>query len=96
MISLILYSYSYIYVILCRYDLIDLERGHGGYGGNVGDQWDVVNPDNGQLTTNACFASGWYELPITVYIHNHIMVMWYGVVYMHHACATELRLDSTV
>ncbi len=24
------------------YDLICLDRGYNGYGGNVGDQWDVV------------------------------------------------------
>lgn len=43
------------------YDLIDLDRGHGGYGGNVGDQWDAVDPATGQLSANACFASGWYD-----------------------------------
>eukprot|EP01065_Artemidia_motanka_P000574 TRINITY_DN1026_c0_g1_i1.p1 TRINITY_DN1026_c0_g1~~TRINITY_DN1026_c0_g1_i1.p1 ORF type:complete len:774 (+),score=191.91 TRINITY_DN1026_c0_g1_i1:58-2379(+) len=42
------------------YDLICLARGHGGYGGNVGDQWDAVNTD-GSLSSNACFASGWYD-----------------------------------
>ena len=42
------------------YDLICLDRGHGGYGGNVGDQWDVVDSD-GHLTADACFASGWYD-----------------------------------
>lgn len=41
------------------YDLIDLERGHGGYGGNVGDQWCAVNPTDGSFTKDACFASGW-------------------------------------
>ena len=41
------------------YDLIDLERGHGGYGGNVGDQWDAVNAADGSFTKDACFASGW-------------------------------------
>ncbi len=42
------------------YDLICLDRGHGGYGGNVGDQWDTVT-DDGQLGADACFASGWYD-----------------------------------
>ena len=45
--------------ILFRYDLICLERGHGGYGGNVGDQWDAIDPSSHQPTDNACFASGW-------------------------------------
>ena len=27
------------------YDLICLDRGHGGYGGSVGDQWSTVNAD---------------------------------------------------
>ena len=43
----------------CRYDLIDLERGHGGYGGNVGDQWDAVSATDSSFTKDACFASGW-------------------------------------
>eukprot|EP00697_Spironema_sp_BW2_P015561 gnl/Spiro4/6458_TR3313_c0_g1_i1.p1 gnl/Spiro4/6458_TR3313_c0_g1~~gnl/Spiro4/6458_TR3313_c0_g1_i1.p1 ORF type:complete len:759 (-),score=179.88 gnl/Spiro4/6458_TR3313_c0_g1_i1:82-2358(-) len=42
------------------YDLICLARGHDGYGGNVGDEWDAVALD-GNLTSNACFASGWYD-----------------------------------
>ena len=42
------------------YDLICLDRGHGGYGGNVGDQWDAVAGD-GSLTQDACFASGWVD-----------------------------------
>jgi hypothetical protein len=42
------------------YDLIVQDRGHGGYGGNAGDQWACVNPD-GSLGENACFASGWYD-----------------------------------
>jgi hypothetical protein len=42
------------------YDLICLDRGNGGYGGNVGDQWDAVNSD-GSLGANACFASGWVD-----------------------------------
>lgn len=42
------------------YDLICLDRGHGGYGGNVGDQWDDVNAD-GSLGQDACFASGWVD-----------------------------------
>jgi hypothetical protein len=40
------------------YDLICLDRGNGGYGGNVGDQWDRVL-DDGSLGADACFASGW-------------------------------------
>ena len=40
------------------YDLICLDRGKDGYGGNVGDEWDVVGAD-GTLTADACFASGW-------------------------------------
>ncbi len=44
---------------MSRYDLIDLDRGHGGYGGNVGDEWDAVSPTTGKLTADACFASGW-------------------------------------
>jgi len=42
------------------YDLICLDRGHGGYGGNVGDQWDAVQED-GSLGADACFASGWVD-----------------------------------
>jgi hypothetical protein len=42
------------------YDLICLERGHGGYGGNVGDQWDVLDTQ-GHPGVDACFASGWYD-----------------------------------
>jgi hypothetical protein len=42
------------------YDLICLARGHGGYGGNVGDQWDRVL-DDGSLGADACFASGWVD-----------------------------------
>jgi hypothetical protein len=43
------------------YDLICLDRGNGGYGGNVGDQWDVVEAGTGALGPDACFASGWYD-----------------------------------
>lgn len=43
------------------YDLICLDRGHGGYGGNVGDQWCAVDEVTGALTEDACFASGWYD-----------------------------------
>mmetsp|Transcript_28118 Transcript_28118/g.55310 ORF Transcript_28118/g.55310 Transcript_28118/m.55310 type:complete len:389 (+) Transcript_28118:15-1181(+) len=43
------------------YDLICLDRGHGGYGGNVGDQWCAVDPKTAQLKQDACFASGWYD-----------------------------------
>ena len=46
------------------YDLICLDRGHGGYGGNVGDQWATVLKD-GSYGADACFASGWYDV-----IHN--------------------------
>ena len=42
------------------YDLICLDRGNGGYGGNVGDQWDRVL-DDGSLGADACFASGWVD-----------------------------------
>jgi hypothetical protein len=52
------------------YDLICLDRGHGGYGGNVGDEWDVVAPD-GSLTVDACFASGWAD-KLTNYAVNFI------------------------
>lgn len=44
--------------MMYRYDLIDLARGHGAYGGNVGDRWDNVD-EQGHYTTNACFASEW-------------------------------------
>lgn len=43
------------------YDLVCLDRGHGGYGGNVGDQWCAVDAHTGGLTVDACFASGWYD-----------------------------------
>lgn len=33
----------------------------GGYGGNVGDDWDVVNPVTGAYGKDACFASGWLD-----------------------------------
>ena len=42
------------------YDLICLDRGHGGYGGDVGDEWARVN-DDGSLSVDACFASGWAD-----------------------------------
>ena len=42
------------------YDLICLQRGQGGYGGNVGKQWDTVTPTGG-LGEDACFASGWVD-----------------------------------
>lgn len=49
------------------YDLIDLERGHGGYGASVPDEWSAVEPD-GSLSKDACFASGWAdELEATVF-----------------------------
>ena len=43
------------------YDLICLDRGHGGYGGNVGDQWCTVDAETGGYKQDACFASGWYD-----------------------------------
>ena len=43
------------------YDLICLDRGHNGYGGNVGDQWVTVDEKTGALKADACFASGWYD-----------------------------------
>eukprot|EP00048_Salpingoeca_helianthica_P016197 m.230956 g.230956 ORF g.230956 m.230956 type:complete len:742 (-) comp18202_c0_seq1:20-2245(-) len=52
------------------YDLICLDRGHGGYGGNVGDEWDVVD-DQGKLGEDACFASGWYDKLFTL-VNNFI------------------------
>jgi hypothetical protein len=42
------------------YDLICLDRGKNGYGGNVGDEYDVVGAD-GSLTQDACYASGWSD-----------------------------------
>jgi hypothetical protein len=42
------------------YDLICLQRGQGGYGGNVGVEWDTVTPTGG-LGEDACFASGWVD-----------------------------------
>lgn len=50
---------TYVSILLQSYDLIDLARGYGGYGGNVGDEWDCVDYSSGDLTPNACFASGW-------------------------------------
>ena len=47
----------YLFHFLCRYDLIDLSRGHNS-GENVGDAWDNIDA-NGNFTRNACFASGW-------------------------------------
>jgi hypothetical protein len=43
------------------YDLICLDRGHGGYGGNVGDGLARVDATTGALTVDACFASNWYD-----------------------------------
>ena len=42
------------------YDLICLDRGKNTYGNNVGDEWTAV-AQNGNLTLDACFASGWYD-----------------------------------
>lgn len=53
------------------YDLICLQRGDGGYGGNVGYQWDtVVTPPN-QYGEDACFASGWVD-QLTEYAYTFI------------------------
>lgn len=38
-----------------------MDRGNGGYGGNVGDQWDAVATDGKTLKADACFASGWVD-----------------------------------
>lgn len=43
------------------YDLICLDRGHEGYGGNVGDEYARVDASTGALTVDACFASEWYD-----------------------------------
>lgn len=43
------------------YDLICLDRGHGGYGGNVGDNMSTVDED-GELKEDACFASTWVDI----------------------------------
>ena len=43
------------------YDLTVLDRGHGGYGGNVGDEWCRVDGASGALTVDACYASGWRD-----------------------------------
>ena len=53
------------------YDLICLERGHGGYGGNVGDQWDAIDPTSGKPTQNACFSSGWLD-KLNAYVFGFI------------------------
>jgi hypothetical protein len=42
------------------YDLICLQRGHSGYGRNVSDKWTRLGA-NGEMTDDACFASGWYD-----------------------------------
>ena len=49
------------------YDLICLQRGHGGYGQNIPDEWartsTAIDPKTGQqsLSEDACFASEWYN-----------------------------------
>ena len=43
------------------YDLTVLDRGHNGYGGDVGAQWDRVDPKTGALSPDACYASGWRD-----------------------------------
>lgn len=48
------------------YDLICMQRGHGGYGDNIPDQWSAVTLD-GQLAMDACYASGWADE-----LHNYI------------------------
>ena len=68
------------------YDLICLDRGYNGYGGNVGNQWDVVETNGevgvlivfsrslaSQLGADACFASGWVD-KLTDYVFNFINV----------------------
>ena len=50
---------SFNYVSLASAVIVQ-DRGHGGYGGNAGDQWACVASD-GSLGANACFASGWYD-----------------------------------
>ncbi len=50
-----------------RYDLIELARGHGAYGGNVGDMWDIVD-EHGTVTSNACFASEWWVNKLIIMI----------------------------
>ena len=30
----------------------------------MGDEWDCVDLVTGKLTSNACFASGWYMSPL--------------------------------
>ena len=52
------------------YDLICLQRGQGGYGGNVGVQWDTVLPAGG-YGEDACFASGWVDR-LTGYAYDYI------------------------
>ena len=77
------HAHTHTHAHIHSYDLICLERGHGGYGGNVGDQWDVVNPDTHQLGPDACFASGWYECYLVsinhmLKVHTESMCMVYG------------------
>ena len=50
------------------YDLTVLDRGHEGYGGNVGDQWDRVAAD-GSFSADACYASGWRDKLETMLYH---------------------------
>ena len=58
--NIITLYHSPLFTPVHRYDLICLDRGHNGYGGNVGDEWVTVGSD-GTLEANACFASGWYD-----------------------------------
>lgn len=51
------------------YDLIILQRGYGGYGGDVGPAYDVVEPDGSGLGPDACMASGWRD-NLTFYFGN--------------------------
>ncbi len=61
---------------LHRYDLIELARGNGSYGGNVGNIWDIVDQD-GIISSNACFASEWYN-NIKVSIHPYFIFLKTG------------------
>lgn len=42
------------------YDLICLQRGHGGYGENLPDEWVRIN-DHGDLSQDVCYGSKWYN-----------------------------------
>lgn len=53
------------------YDLICLARGHGGYGGNAGEQWDAINEFYGSYGAATCYASGWVET-LNGYVFNFL------------------------